>query len=272
MAEKFITIKKKVMVRVEEQNLEFFLSRDLTEKDLKNIFSLVLPGYPSNFTLSNIEDLDIRCSDKFFKIQNISISGFSLIYKNFSKNLLQSTYLENEVFKEIKSLKEIDPIRLKTKCEKFSNPYVLFSFNCYMESSFNRMKSRNDLWSTNEKGFLKNYIYHFSSIGLKIFLNKMIVIFRIMGNNSTKIFYCLILFETLSLIKSVSGIEVLLRISLRFCFLSIFFFLLDFIKKFFKSKKIKSSFRGTESIYEKELSITKTLLFGIIRSGNMCSI
>jgi hypothetical protein len=100
----------------------------------------------------------------------------------------------------------------------------------------------------------------------------MIVIFRIMGNNSTKIFYCLILFETLSLIKSVSGIEVLLRISLRFCFLSIFFFLLDFIKKFFKSKKIKSSFRGTESIYEKELSITKTLLFGIIRSGNMCSI
>ena len=61
MPENFITKKKKVMVRVEEQNLEFFLSRDLTKKDLKNIFSLVLPGYPSNFTLSNTEDLDIRC-------------------------------------------------------------------------------------------------------------------------------------------------------------------------------------------------------------------
>lgn len=265
-------IKKKVVVRVEEQNLEFFLSRDLTEKNLKNIFSLVLPGYPSNFTLSYMDDLNIKDSNKFCKIQNLSISEFSIIYKNFSKNLLQSIYLENEVFKEIKSLNEIDPIRLKTTCEKFSNPYVLFSFNSYMESSFNRLKSRNDLWSMNEKGFNKNYIYHFSSIGLKIFLNKMMVVFRITGNNFTKIFLGLILLETLSLIKSVSGIEVLLRIFLKFCFLKGFYFLFDLIPKFIKSKKENSSFWGTESAYEKELSITKTLLFGIIRSGNMCSI
>jgi hypothetical protein len=272
MIDKTNAIKKKVMVRVEEQNLEFFLSRDLTEKDLKNIFSLVLPGYPSNFTLSYMDNLDIGGSDKFCKIQNISISGFSLIYKIFSKNLLQSIYLENEVFKEIKSLKEIDPIRLKTKCEKFSNPYLLFSFNSYMESNFNRLKSRNYLWSTNEKCFLKNYIYHFSSVGLKIFLNKMIVVFRIMGNNFTKILYCLILLETLSVIKSVSRIEVLIRIFLKFCFLSLVYFFFDFIPKFFEFKEKNSSFWGTETICEKELSITKTLLFGIIRSGNMCSI
>ncbi len=260
------------MVMVEEQNLEFFLSKDLTEKDLKNIFSLVLPGYPSNFTLSYIDDLDIRRSDKFCKIQDLSMSGFSLIHKNFSKNLLRSIYLENEVIKEIKSIKETESIRLKTTCENFSNPYVLFSFNSYMESSFYRLKSRNNFWSMNEKGFLKNYIHHFSSIGLKIFLNKLMIIFRIMGKNFTKIFYCLILFEILSVIKSVSGIEVLLRIFLKFCFFNAFYFLFDFISKFLKSNKKNSSFCGTDSIYEKEISITKTLLFGIIRSGNICSI
>ena len=272
MIDKKQNIKKKVVVLVEDQELEFYLSKDLTNNDLKNIFSLMLPGYPSNFTLSQIDHSSVKFPDKFCKIQYLSANGFIPMGEKTTENLLPSICFENEIFKKVKKMKGKEPIQLKTKCETFSNPYVLFSFDNFMESSFNRIKSKNYLWSMNESSFLGNYFYQLYSFGFNIFENKLDEIFGIIGKNFTKIFYFLILFETFYLTRSISRIEILLRIFLKLCFLKIFSFFLNFNSKFLKTKEETLNFSTMNSIYEKEVSIIKTLLQGIVRSGNLCAI
>ena len=265
-------IKKKVVVLIEEQDLELYLSRELANKNLKSIFSLILPGYPSNFTLSQTDCSGDKFPDRFCRIQNLSVNGFFPMDEESPKNLLQSICFENEISKKIKKIKEIEPIQLKTICESFSNPYVLFSFDNFMESSFNRIKSKNYIWSKDESSILKNCFYDFYSYVFNIFENNLNGKFKIIGKNFSKIFYILILFESLNLAKTVSRLEMFLRIFLKLCFLSIFSFFLNFNSEFLGAKEEKSNFSPRDSTYEKEISIIKTLLQGIIRSGNLCAI
>jgi hypothetical protein len=265
-------IKKKVVVLVEEQELELYLSKDFTNNELKNIFSLIIPGYPSNFTLSQIDNSSVKFSDKFCKIHHLSGNRFLPIDEKTIENLLQSICFENEIFKKVKKMKEKDPILLKTKCESFSNPYVLFSFDNFMESSFNRINPKNYPWSINEGSFLGDCFYQCYSFSFNIFKHKLSGLFGILGKNLTKIFYILILLETFNLTRSVSRIEILLKIFLKLCFINIFSFFLNLNSRYLKTREEKINFSSMNSVYEKEMSIIQTLLHGIIRSGNLCAI
>jgi meiotically up-regulated gene 157 (Mug157) protein len=112
-------IKKKVVVLVEEQELELYLSKDFTNNELKNIFSLIIPGYPSNFTLSQIDNSSVKFSDKFCKIHHLSGNRFLPIDEKTIENLLQSICFENEIFKKVKKNERKGSNTAQNKMRKF---------------------------------------------------------------------------------------------------------------------------------------------------------
>jgi len=265
-------LKKPVKVTFEQNDLEFFISQEFNKDHLKNIFSLTFPGYPTNFIFKNLDDLNSDFVSNSIQTINLLIPGFSAISDNFQENLIKSVSFENEPLKKIKLKKSGNRLTVKCGAKIFSNPYGLYSFDNYMELTFNNVKKKNDWNFSNEKKpayFFLSQIYWYLA---KYVVSNILNLANIFGQNSVEIIAILAFFEFLNFTEKISISELILKLSLKFCLINSFKNCLRYnIWPLNSEKKCSKSFMNS-SLLSKELAVVNTLLFGIIRSGNMCSI
>jgi len=265
-------VRKQIKVNFEEKTVDFFLPQAYSLDISESVFSLAFPGYPSQFTTNDSENLKIGYQFELNMSTNLSLRIFSTNFTNFSKSLINSTFLENKSLKKLIHIGEGTQLETKQNLKIFTNPYALFLFGGYMEVSFKKTKSKNKLSSLVEKHNSESYSkkkYKFSSHN---FFEKALNLLNKCKVKTNKIFLLLMFFEILKSFKLDSNIEIFLKFVIKYYF--IIMSCKTFKIKEFSSNSLKSPFVlfKKNTLIEKEVSIIKLLLNGIIRSGNMCAL
>jgi hypothetical protein len=296
--------KKQVSIELEDYSLEFFVSKFYKLNDYKSMFSLVIPGYPSNFIMKGFNELDSEFLTESDREKKLSIIFPQISTENNEKNLIQSIFFEIEIVRKIILNREKNLLLTKIDCDLFSNPYSLFLFDEFMETNFKKSKNNKKNSILTEKQLKNSDFQNFFYNVFKILL-KTTDIIGIKPTNASFylfLFYCVFIeFYAVSfcplnkrhyLFLDPPGTLFILsyRIVLYNCWLSLIGFLLKsiyssefFSKLICKSRKYFSLLTSSDSnIFEKEFSLDtvyfldifniRTLLVGIIRSGNMCSL
>ena len=288
-------IKKQVKIMVEKYSFDFFISKAYKIENVKEIFSMIIPGYPNLIDLKNFEVIN---HEKQVEIQKFTHPSIRVSLGNVeicNKYLIPSVFYEIDPIKRIKSDKKVNILTAKTEFELLSNPYAIFSFNDYMESNFKKINSKHKILSSEDFsyqeytpkmliGSVKNFVAMILNLLGKFFSPIQLMIFR---REAIKTFCILIIFDSLfsnfqiflngnkygkNSSKKISNLEMIFKLIVKFIFIIV-------IKKFLRFKvlpldSVSNSTRTfkKEMALEKEISLVKTLIHGIIRSGNMCSI
>ena len=288
-------IKKQVKIMVEKYSFDFFISKAYKMENVKEIFSMTIPGYPNLLDLKNFEAIFHENQMDIQKFTHPSVTVSLGDVKIFNKYLIPSVFYEIDPIKRIKSDKRIDILTAKTETELLSNPYAIFSFNDYMELNFKKINSKHKILSSEDFsyqeytpkmliGSVKNFVAMILNLLGKFFSPIQLMIFR---REAIKTFCILIIFDSLfsnfqiflngnkygkNSSKKISNLEMIFKLIVKFIFIIV-------IKKFLRFKvlpldSVSNSTRTfkKEMALEKEISLVKTLIHGIIRSGNMCSI
>lgn len=273
----------------------FFISIAYKIENVKEIFSMTIPGYPNLLVLKNFDAINHENQMKIQKFTQPSITVSLGNVEICNKYLILSVFYEIDPIKRIKSDKKVNILTTKTEPELLSNPYAIFSFNDYMELNFKKINSKHKILSSGDFSYqkytpkmllvsAKNFIAMILNLLSKCLSPIQIMICR---TEAIKTFCILIIFDSLfsnfqtflngnqyekNSSKKISNLEMVFKLIVKFIFMII-------IKHFLKFEVISldsvsnstSTFKKEMSV-EKEISLVKILIHGIIRSGNMCSI
>ena len=288
-------IKKQVKIMVEKYSFDFFISKAYKMENVKEIFSMTIPGYPNLLDLKNFEAIFHENQMDIQKFTHPSITVSLGDVKIFNKYLIPSVFYEIDPIKRIKSDKRIDILTAKTETELLSNPYAIFSFNDYMELSFKKINSKHKILSSGDVSY-QEYAPNMLLVSVKNFMTMILNLLckclspiqkMISRTEPIKTFCILIIFDSLfsnfqtflngnrygkNSSKKISNLEMVFKLIVKFIFIIA-------IKNFLKFEILPldsvsnstNTFKKEMSV-EKEISLIKTLIHGIIRSGNMCSI
>jgi hypothetical protein len=265
-------LKKQITLKIEQISLEFFVPQNYELEQINTLFSISIPGYPAHFTLEGLGDQKTNFPIHVNKAITIFINNTSSVIECFPENLISSLKTENKSSKIIKNFHETNCLSAKTNFINCSNPYNLFSFDCYMEKNFEKIKNKNLHFKTNDPFSLKVYFQQTLEFLFKLFFNGLFNFSRKCLDNSAKVLCILIFFEIFNNRKSNSAIEIFLKFGFKVYALNKFKALVDF-KRVFPDirKKNYDSFEKRNKI-EIEISSIRTLMSGFIRSGNMLAI
>jgi len=264
--------KKQITAKVEKNVFVFFIPELFNTEEIKTILSFSIPGYPPHLNIDWFENQKINnlVEKKDLADILIIISLDTLI--GFSENLIMSPKFENKIFKRIKTINGFMYLNAKTDSAIFSNPYSLFSFEYYMEENFKKMKNKT-LNSQITKPVLPNrYLQTIINFCSKWILNSFFSISKISFRNSTKILCALIFFEILNIKKSISILEVFLKLVFKICALRVVETFINFKILFSAIKERTHGSFEKKTRVEIEVSGIKTLINGLVRSGNLFAI
>ena len=111
------SIKKQVKIMVEKYSFDFFISKAYKMENVKEIFSMTIPGYPNLLDLKNFEAIFHENQMDIQKFTHPSITVSLGDVKIFNKYLIPSVLYEIDPIKRIKSDKRIDILTAKTETE-----------------------------------------------------------------------------------------------------------------------------------------------------------
>lgn len=265
-------LKKQITGKVEQNIFVFFVPEISNSEQIKTILSVSVPGYPPHFTLDWFENQKTDCVTEKKSSIDISIIIAPDTSINLLDNLIISPKLENEIFKRIKTTNGFINLNAKTDSVYFSNPYGMLSFEYYMEENFKKIKSKS-CFSQKARSTLPNICFQsIINFSLKWFCSGFFFISKISLKNSTKVLCALIFIEILTIKKSISVSEVFLKLVFKIWALRIIEIFVNF-KRLFSvfNEKARGSFEKKTRI-ETEISTIKTLINGLIRSGNLFAV
>ena len=121
-------IKKQVKIMVEKYSFDFFISKAYKMENVKEIFSMTIPGYPNLLDLKNFEAIFHENQMDIQKFTQPSVTVSLGDVKIFNKYLIPSVFYEIDPIKRIKSDKGIDILTAKTETELLSI-HMLFSLS-----------------------------------------------------------------------------------------------------------------------------------------------
>jgi len=265
------TIRRKIKINFQEHVVSFFVPQVYNLEVFNNIFSLTFPGYPTKFTINCSGELELDTQFEPKKIINMSLINLSTNFINFLESLTNSIFLENSSVKTLKPINELTKLKTKKNFANTTNPYVLFSFEEYMELKFKRIKINNNFHPLNENCLLKIYFEEIFNFPSQEYFKKVSKTLIICGKKTTKIFLMLMFFEILNSFKTTSNLEILLKLLFKYYSMSIFRKMYKSIIFSQDSMKITSNLYEEKTILEKEFLNVRIFLIGLIRSGNMFS-
>jgi len=264
--------RREIKINFEEHVVSFFVPQVYNLEVFNNVFSLTFPGYPTQFTINGIGELELDTLFESEKIINISLINLSTNFITFLESLTNSIFLENSSVKTLKPINELTKLKTKQNFENATNPYVLFLFEEYMELRFKKIKIKNKFHPLNENCSLKIYFEKIFNFPSQEYFKKVSKTLIIIGKKTTKIFLMLMFFEILNSFKPISNVEIFLKLLFKYYSMGIF-------RKMFKSiifsqdsMTTTSNLYKEKTILEKEFLAVRIFLIGLIRSGNMFSI
>lgn len=266
------SFKRQITMLFEQQSLEFFISSIYSIIEIEKIIPLTFPGYPSNFKINELEYFTIGIQLESPKSTNLLISIFEGKSNNHQECIFNSIYFENEPLKKILLNGKTIRLFVKKNATIYSNPYNLFSFDDFMELSFKKTKESNGLIFPIENQPMRKFGEQNLYFRYKSLSNKAFILSKINDKNFGKIFFIIAFFEILNSSRSLSIIEMNMKLVLKLGLISMFKAYLK--PKLFFSKTLEKHPDSCQkkNFWEKEFSSVKTLLIGGIRSGNLCAI
>merc|ERR1712216_177638 len=108
-------IKKQVKIMVEKYSFDFFISKAYKMENVKEIFSMTIPGYPNLLDLKNFEAIFHENQMDIQKFTHPSITVSLGDVKIFNKYLIPSVLYEIDPIKRIKYDKRIKKLTAKIK-------------------------------------------------------------------------------------------------------------------------------------------------------------
>ena len=265
-------LKKQITLKIEQTSLDFFVPQICEHEQLNTLFFLSIPGYPNHFTIEGSGDQKMNFPVEVNKAIIIFINNTSGVMECFSDNLISSLRTENKSLKTIKNFHETNCLNPKTIYTNYSNPYNLFSFDCYMEKNFKKIKNKNSHSKANDHFSLVVYFQQTVEFFFKVFFNVLFNFSKNCLENSAKVLCILIILEIFNIRKSNSTIEIFLKFGFKVYALNRVKTLVE-LKRILPdiTKKNCDSFEKRNKL-EIEISTIKTLMYGLIRSGNMLAI
>lgn len=264
--------KKQITAKVEQNVFIFFIPELFNSEEIKTILSFSIPGYPPHL---NIDEIENQKNNNLVEKKGladilITISPDTLIC--FSENLIISPKLENKIFKRIKKINDFMYLNAKTDSAIFSNPYNLFSFEYYMEENFKKVKNKTWNSQINKPVLPNRYLQTIINFFSKWILNGFFIISKISLKNSTKILCALIFFEILNIKQSISILEIFFKLVFKICALRVVETFINFKILFSAIKQRTHGSFEKKTRIETEVSGIKTLINGLVRSGNLFAI